>query len=107
MYEHYTEPLLPRATFLGRMARSALIAAVVILSWLMLGILGYREFAHLSWIDSLLNASMIMSGMGPVDALETPAAKVFASAYAVLSGVVFLSISALLVAPLVHRLLHR
>ena len=106
MYEHPSEPLLPRPVFLGRMLRSALVAGLVVGVWLLIGVLGYHELDKLSWIDSLLNASMIMSGMGPVDAIVNNGAKLFASAYAVFSGVVFLSMSAILVAPVVHRVLH-
>jgi hypothetical protein len=106
VYEHASEPLLTRRVFVGRMARSFGVAAVVLGGWLFIGVLGYHGIAHLPWVDSLLNASMIISGMGPVDPMTTTAAKVFASAYAVFSGVVFLSTWAILVAPLVHRLLH-
>ena len=75
-------------------------------AWLLIGILGYHILAKLGWIDALLNASMILSGMGPVDTLPNNTSKVFASIYAVFSGVVFLSTSAILVAPVVHRLMH-
>ena len=106
MYEHSSEPLLPRKVFLGRMARSLLLAAVVVGGWLFLGVLGYHSLGRLTWVDAILNASMILSGMGPVDPLPSNGAKLFASAYAILSGVVFLSTAAILVAPVVHRLMH-
>jgi hypothetical protein len=89
------------------MARTVLVAATVVGAWLVVGVLGYHFLARLAWIDAILNASMIISGMGPVDPLPDAPAKVFASVYAVLSGVVFLSTSAILVAPVVHRLMHR
>lgn len=88
------------------MLSSGFQAAAIISSWLLVGVLGYHHLARLAWIDALLNASMIMSGMGPVDRIEGHPAKVFASVYAILSGVIFLSTAAILVAPLVHRLLH-
>ena len=72
-----------------------------------IGVLGYHGLAHLSWIDSLLNASMILAGMGPVDPLPTSAAKLFASFYALFSGLAFIGIVSVLLAPFVHRLLHR
>jgi hypothetical protein len=106
VFEHSSEPLIPRRIFLGRVVRSVLVAAVVVGLWLLIGILGYHALAKLPWIDALLNASMILSGMGPVDPLPNDSSKVFASVYAILSGVVFLSTSAILVAPVVHRLLH-
>lgn len=89
------------------MVRSVEVASLVVGGWLLVGVAGYHFLARLGWVDSILNASMILSGMGPVDTLSTAASKLFASAYAVLSGVVFLSTSAILVAPVVHRLMHR
>jgi hypothetical protein len=74
---------------------------------LLLGILGYHFVARFSWIDSLLDASMILSGMGPVKNLNSDAAKVFASCYALFSGVVFISATGILLAPMFHRVLHR
>ena len=74
---------------------------------LTIGVVGYHVTAGLSWVDSLLNASMILTGMGPVDPLPTATAKLFASAYAIFSGVAFLTIVAVMLAPLVHRFLHR
>jgi len=73
-----------------------------------IGVLGYHIFAHLSWIDSLLNASMILAGMGPVgDPLPTNTAKIFASCYALFSGLAFIGIVSVLLAPFLHRMLHR
>jgi TM2 domain-containing membrane protein YozV len=88
------------------MSQSVAWAALLILSWLGLGVLGYHHFLRLRWVDALVNASMIMSGMGPVDPMQTDSAKVFASIYAVLSGVVFLSTFAIVATPLAHRILH-
>jgi len=71
------------------------------------GILGYHWFAGLNWVDSLLNAAMILTGMGPVDVLKSDTAKLFASAYALFSGVVFISATGILLSPIFHRVLHR
>ena len=72
-----------------------------------LGIFGYHFVAKLKWVDSLLNAAMILTGMGPVDVLPSDAAKVFASAYALFSGVVFITATGILLTPIFHRVLHR
>src|SRR5437016_3095277 len=107
MFEHHRQSVIPRSAFLRRVARytgSALL--LVAISWL-IGILGYRVFEGMSWIDSLLNAAMILGGMGPVNPLRTDAGKLFASFYALFSGIVFLVSVAVLIAPLLHRLLHQ
>lgn len=106
MFEHRTEKLLPIRHFVGRMLGSFSIAVAVIAIALGIGVLGYHHFAGLSWIDSLLNASMILTGMGPIDPMRSDAAKLFASLYALFSGVVFLTAVALLLSPIFHRLLH-
>lgn len=79
---------------------------LIIVPTLAIGMLGYHLLAGLSWIDSLLNASMILGGMGPVDRLETDTAKLFASFYALFSGLVFIGVAGLFVAPFAHRILH-
>lgn len=89
------------------MFASAGIAVFLVAGSLGLGMAGYHSFAGLSWIDSLLNASMILTGMGPVDPMPNSAAKLFASFYALFSGIVFLSSAAILIAPVFHRFLHR
>jgi hypothetical protein len=106
MFEHKSEALLPRRAFYFRMARSvAAVAAIVVFS-LFLGSAGYHGLGGLPWIDSLLNASMILAGMGPVDPLASTAAKLFATFYALYSGIAFLTMMAVLMAPLLHRFLH-
>ncbi len=107
MFEHRHKPLISRAEFAARMARSTGLASVLIAGSLGIGVLGYHLFAGLDWIDALLNASMILTGMGPVDPLKTTGAKLFASAYALFSGVAFLTVVGVLMAPVVHRFLHR
>ena len=107
MYERRNHPLLSRAKFARRVARHLLLALFVIGIALGIGVLGYHCIGGLSWIDSTLNASMILGGMGPVDPLHSSAAKIFASCYALFSGVAFIGIASLMVAPFAHRLLHR
>ena len=106
-YEKKTQPILPRGLFILRLARSASLALGIVTGALGLGILGYHVTEKLPWLDALLNASMILSGMGPVNNPITTAGKVFASAYALFSGIIFLTVSALLFGPVVHRFLHR
>ena len=107
MFENRESPLLPRRAYLRRLARSILLAGSLIFGSLAIGIAGYRGFGGLGWIDSLLNASMILTGMGPVNPMTTLAGKLFATFYALFSGVAFLTIVALLFAPVFHRFLHR
>ena len=107
MFEHKSEPLLPRWAFYGRMAQSGAVVAGIIAFSLFVGSAGYHYLGGLPWLDSLLNASMILAGMGPVDPLKTDSAKLFATFYALYSGVAFLAIMAILTAPLLHRLLHK
>ena len=107
MYEHRGEALLPRRLFLLRLARSALLSVGFIVGSLGLGMLGYRLTERLSWLDAFLNASMILTGMGPVNEMHTAAGKVFAGCYALFSGVAFLTAVAVLFAPVLHRVLHR
>jgi hypothetical protein len=106
-FEHRRQPLLSRRDFLRRFAHSVLLALLSLAVWLLLGMYGYHWLANLSWLDAFLNASMIVGGMGPVDPLTAPAAKLFAGCYAVFSGVIFLGIFGLLIAPVFHRFLHR
>lgn len=105
--EHHLEPLLPRRDFLRRQLRYTGVAVGLLVVSLGIGVLGYHGFEGLPWLDALLNASMILGGMGPVDPLRTSGGKVFASLYALFSGVVFLVSVGVLLTPLVHRILHR
>jgi hypothetical protein len=107
MFEHRRQQLLPRRAFLYRFGRFALAALLlVMISWA-IGILGYRAFVGMSWIDATLNAAMILGGMGPVDTLHTDVGKLFASFYALFSGIVFLVAVGVLTAPILHRFLHQ
>ena len=100
-------PLLPREKYLRRVARNTAAAGALILGSLALGVAGYHLLCRLSWLDALVNASMILTGMGPVDPIGTVQGKLFESFYALFSGVMFLSSIAVLLAPVVHRFLHR
>ena len=105
-FEHKTEQIVSPKHFLRRLLRYGLIAALLIGLSLGLGVLGYRYLCHLGWVDSIYNASMILAGMGPVDILQTSEAKLFASAYAIFSGVAFLTAVSVFFAPIVHRFFH-
>ena len=106
MFERRHQPLLSKPAFLRRMIRSAAAAGMILLGSLGIGVLGYREVAGLGFVDALHNASMILTGMGPVDPMRTTPAKLYASGYAMFSGVVFVSSVGVLLAPALHRLLH-
>jgi hypothetical protein len=107
MYEHKSARVLRRRKLLVRFAQHTGFAFCIILGSLYAGMLGYREFESMTWTDALLNASMILGGMGPVDPLRTQAGKLFAACYALYSGVVFLATMAIVMAPLAHRMLHQ
>src|SRR5256885_11484176 len=107
MFEHKRERLLARRKFFGRMARALGFANVILVLALTIGTLGYHFAAGFSWIDAFLNASMILTGMGPVGELNTVCGKLFASFFALFSGVVFLTIMAVTLGPVLHRLMHR
>jgi hypothetical protein len=106
VYEHYKQPVLPFRAFLKRLLRHFGIAVLILAVSLGIGVTGYHTLAGLAWVDSLLNASMILGGMGPVNALTSNSAKIFASIYALFSGIVFLVAAGVLIAPVAHRLLH-
>jgi hypothetical protein len=107
MFEHRTKALLSRRRYVARVARSASIAAGLIAASLAIGVVGYHSIGRLAWIDALQNASMILGGMGPVDRMDTDSGKLFASAYALFSGFALLTSVAVLVAPVLHRFMHR
>src|SRR5512142_1673296 len=107
MFEHHHEPLLSREAFIRRQAAHAGVSVALIGGSLVVGMAGYHFTEALSWLDSFVNASMILGGMGPVDPLHTTAGKLFAGSYALFSGIVFLVGVAVLAAPAFHRFLHR
>lgn len=100
-------PLAPFRVFLGRVALAIGLASIIVLLALLIGVTGYHWIAGFPWIDALLNASMILGGMGPVNELTTDAGKLFASAYALFSGLIFVAAMGIVISPIVHRMLHR
>ncbi len=98
--------ILPRKDFAIRVLKYSVVALMLIVISEGIGILGYHIYGDLSYIDSFYNASMILTGMGPVDPMKTEAGKIFASFYALFSGIVFLSTVAVFFAPFAHRLMH-
>ena len=106
-YEHISEPVAKMPVYLQRQLRSLGVGVVMIAIALYVGMLGYRVFLGLSWIDSYENAAMILSGMGPLATPATFAGKLFAGSYALFSGFAVLIIAGIIAAPLVHRFLHR
>lgn len=107
MYEHKKQPLASKQTYYKRIGRSVLFASVVLLISLLIGVAGYHYTTGMDWLDALLNASMILSGMGPVDTITQTGGKWFASFYALFSGVVFITNIGLILAPAIHRIMHR
>lgn len=107
-FEHRHEPLAPAHVFRRRLIKSGFVMLAVIAFSLLLGMAGYHWLGHIaSWVDCLYNASMILGGMGPVAELHDDGAKVFASFYALYSGIVLLASVGILLSPVLHRLLHR
>jgi len=107
MFEHRTSPLLPRKAFYRRVAWSFGFAMVLVVLALGIGMAGYHCFESLPWLDAFVNAAMILSGMGPLAPLKTVAGKIFGGCYALFSGLAFITVSGILVAPVAHRLLHK
>jgi hypothetical protein len=107
MFEHHKNELISRKEFISRQFKYLGFSAIILVCSLGLGTTGYHIYGKLSWIDSFLNASMILTGMGPVDHIGTNEGKLFASFYALFSGVAFLTFAGVLFAPIYHRFLHR
>jgi hypothetical protein len=105
-YEHKRQKLAPLWVFLGRVGRSLALGLAIIAVSLVIGMAGYMYFDNLSVVDAFLSASMILGGMGPVDTLHSDAAKVFAGIYALYSGLLLIVISGIILAPVLHRVLH-
>jgi hypothetical protein len=93
--------------FVSALTRNVIAALIILIFSLAIGITGYMYFFNLHWIDALYNASMILTGMGPVDKPLSTAGKLFASVYAIYSGVAFLTSVAVIFAPVFHRFLHK
>jgi hypothetical protein len=106
-FEHRRQPLVSKQSFVRRLVFAAVLSAVLLAVWTVVGMIGYHTLAGLGWVDAFLNSAMIVGGMGPVDVLNNQSAKVFAGFYAILSGVIFLSVFGLLIGPVFHRFMHR
>ncbi|MEX1993718.1 MAG: hypothetical protein WD929_03565 [Steroidobacteraceae bacterium] len=107
VYEARHQPPLTRARFARRLlGHSAVVVGLVALS-LAVGMGGYIAFEQLSWTDAFLNAAMLLGGMGPVHLPRTEAGKLFAGCYALYAGLAFIAAAALLISPVLHRVLHR
>ena len=107
MFESLQQPLASRQIFLRRQATAFGMTLVIVAISLAFGAAGYHYTCGLPWIDATLNAAMILTGMGPVDTIKTTGGKLFATFYALYSGVAFLTMTAVLVAPVIHRAFHR
>lgn len=102
-----TKKLPHQKHFLSKLLKSIILGTVFLIFSLTIGVLGYHYYFNIPWLDSLVNASMILTGMGPVDRAETDGAKLFSSFYAIYSGVAFLTCVAIILSPVVHRFLHK
>lgn len=107
MYEHRRQPLATKATFYQRILKNIIIALFIMAVCLAIGVLGYHYTANIPWLDAIHNASMILSGMGPVVEITNVSGKWFSSAYALFSSVVFITNVGVILAPAVHRIFHR
>jgi hypothetical protein len=107
MYESKKHQPLARAQFLKRMLNHMAAAFGLIVASLLIGMMGYLIFEHLTWTDAFLNASMVLGGMGPVNIPVSTAGKLFAGLYALYSGLVFIATAAIVFTPVLHRVLHR
>jgi hypothetical protein len=101
------QKLIPKKQYNKRLLKSFLLASGVLFFSLLIGVVGYMHFYQLNWIDALLDASMILTGMGPVSIAKSDGAKIFASFYALYSGIAFLTSVAVIFAPVLHRFLHK
>lgn len=104
--EHHRQKVIPLHHFLLRVGRYLLFCGLLILVSVLFGTLGYQHYSRLNWVDSFYMSCMILTGMGPVANMETATSKVFSSIYALYSGVAFLSIVGIFLAPIIHRILH-
>ncbi|MEK7801844.1 MAG: hypothetical protein AAB276_05260 [Pseudomonadota bacterium] len=107
MFEHRTQPLLSLRHFIHRLFWGLGVVALLVSFSLFLGTLGYRWTENMGWVDAFYNASLILSGMGPADTLNTDTGKIFASVYSLYSGIVLIATTGILLAPLFHRIIHK
>ncbi len=106
MYEAKHQPVLPRGSFFRRVALHLAVALGLLMASLGIGMVGYVLTEDLPWVDAFLNAAMLLGGMGPVDKLETFDGKLFAGLFALYAGLVFIMCAALVLTPVIHRVLH-
>ena len=106
-FEHHSDKVISPARFVSRMLYAAGLWFAVTVVGLLIGMAGYAAFEGMSAVDAFVNAAMILSGMGPVQPLGTPAGKIFAGCYAILSGLIIVIASSFILAPIIHRVLHR
>ncbi|MCX5719991.1 MAG: hypothetical protein NT055_08580 [Nitrospirae bacterium] len=107
MFEHYHKPLISRKEFISRQLRYVIFSLLILFGSIGIGMTGYHFLGKLPWVDAFLNASMILTGMGPVDHLDTHEGKLFSAFYALFSGISFLTFVAVLFSPIYHRFLHK
>jgi len=101
------QKLISKKQFKKKLLKSFILASGLLFISLLIGVLGYMHFYNLNWVDALLDASMILTGMGPVSVAKSDGAKIFASFYALYSGIAFLTSVAVISAPVLHRFLHK
>jgi hypothetical protein len=106
-YERHHEKLAPRSVFIKRLLVAEGFALGLIGVALIIGIAGYHFIAGFEWLDSLLEASMILGGMGPIKEMPNDGSKVFASLYALFSGLIFIGVMGIVLSPVVHRVMHK
>jgi len=107
MYESKHKPLASKKVFYSRILYNLLLGTAILFICLMIGVCGYHYTADINWLDSLHNASMILSGMGPVVEIKSEGGKWFSSMYALFSGVVFITNIGVILAPALHRFFHK
>ena len=107
MYESRTDEVLAPRRFTLRLLRHAGVAAALVAGSLGIGMAGYHWIEGLAWMDAFLNSAMLLGGMGPVDAPRTSGGKLFAGLYALYAGLVFIVTTGVMLAPLLHRALHK
>ena len=107
MFEHRSSPLLSRRAFYRRVLNYFLLSQAMVAVALGIGMMGYHFSEKMGWVDAFVNAAMILSGMGPVATLQTEAGKIFAGCYALFSGLMFITVTGIVLAPVAHRALHK
>lgn len=107
MFEHRSEPLIPRRQFFQRLAYSTGVGTAIVALSLAFGMIGYHRLEGMPWIDAFLNASMLLGGMGPVGELHTAGGKLFAGFFALYSGLAVILVAGITLSPIVHRFFHK